>query len=54
MINRFLDGPVVFSGGVARNAAITELLIRHTGREVIALTDPTMNGALGCALNHPK
>ena len=54
MINRFQGGPIVFSGGVAKNSAITELLRRQTGREIIPLTDPSFNGALGCALNLPK
>ncbi len=54
MINRFPDGPVVFSGGVAKNAAVAELLRQHTRREVISLAEPTFNGAIGCALNLPK
>ena len=53
MINRFHEGPLVFSGGVAKNVAISELLRQHTRREVLTLAEPSFNGALGCALNIP-
>jgi len=51
LLNRFPNGPVVFSGGVAKNRAVAALLSIQTGREVIQLPDPTFNGAIGCALS---
>jgi len=50
MLRRYPDGPVVFSGGVARNGAVAELVKTHTGREVIRLAEPALNGAIGCAV----
>ncbi len=49
MLARFPDGPIVFAGGVARNAAVAHLLKTRTGREVVTVADPLFNGALGCA-----
>jgi len=51
LLNRFPKGPVVFSGGVAKNKAVAALIVHHTGRDVISLPEPTFNGALGCALS---
>ena len=51
MLARFPDGPVVFSGGVARNGAVAALLRARTGRDVVVLPEPAFNGALGCALS---
>jgi predicted CoA-substrate-specific enzyme activase len=50
MLGRFPAGPIVFSGGVARNAAVVSLVRTLTRREVIVLPEPSFNGALGCAL----
>ncbi|HEY3347515.1 MAG TPA: acyl-CoA dehydratase activase [Nitrospirota bacterium] len=50
MLARYPDGPVVFSGGVARNTAVARLIQETTGRKVVTLPEPTFNGALGCAL----
>jgi activator of 2-hydroxyglutaryl-CoA dehydratase len=43
-------GPVVFSGGVARNACIVNLVRKDLGLEVVVPDDPDMIGALGAAL----
>ncbi len=51
MLNRFRGGPVLFSGGVARNGAVAKLLEEHSRREVIVLPDPAFNGAIGCAVS---
>jgi len=51
MLARFPKGPIVFSGGVAKNKAVAALIKAHTGRDVVSLKEPTFNGALGCALN---
>lgn len=51
MLARFDKGPIVFSGGVAKNLAVAALLKLHTGRDIIPLAEPTFNGALGCAIS---
>lgn len=43
-------GPVVFAGGVARNACIRHLLEHNLGQQVLVPEDPQMVGALGAAL----
>ncbi len=51
MINRVSsEGPIVFSGGVARNPCIRELIGQALGREVLVHDNPQMIGALGAAL----
>ncbi len=51
MINRVSsEGPVVFSGGVAKNPCIRDLISQKLGREVLTPEDPQMMGALGAAL----
>ncbi|NOX33612.1 MAG: 3-hydroxyacyl-ACP dehydratase [Deltaproteobacteria bacterium] len=44
------SGPIVFSGGVAKNACIRELLSDTLEREVMVPRYPQMVGALGAAL----
>ncbi len=44
------DGPVVFTGGVANNAFIVNLLQEATQREILVPQAPEMNGAVGAAL----
>ena len=51
MLNRFKGGPILFSGGVARNGAVANLLRLHTKREVTVLPEPVFNGAIGCAVS---
>ncbi len=51
MISRISsDGPIVFSGGVAKNPCIRDLISKKLGREVLTAEDPQMAGALGAAL----
>ena len=51
MINRISsEGPIVFSGGVAKNPCIRDLISKKLGREVLTTEDPQMAGALGAAL----
>ena len=45
-----LSGPLVFSGGVARNNCLRELLDRELKFEVLVSPEPEMLGALGAAL----
>jgi (R)-2-hydroxyacyl-CoA dehydratese activating ATPase len=53
------SGPIVFSGGVARNPCISELVRREIPGSVLIPDDPDMIGALGAALygirrQHPE
>ncbi|MBU0972417.1 MAG: 3-hydroxyacyl-ACP dehydratase [Proteobacteria bacterium] len=51
MINRVSSqGPIVFSGGVANNLCIRELVSRKLSRQVLVPEIPQMMGALGAAL----
>lgn len=44
-------GPLVFSGGVARNRCIIELIEMEMGHGLLVPEDPEMVGALGAALH---
>ncbi len=44
------DGDIVFTGGVAQNPCIRELLAKKTGRPVVHPEAPQFTGALGAAL----
>jgi (R)-2-hydroxyacyl-CoA dehydratese activating ATPase len=44
------SGPLVFSGGVARNRCIATLVQRELNDEVLISSEPDMLGALGAAL----
>jgi len=51
MINRVCGpGPIIFSGGVANNPCIKELISQKLKREVLSPKTPQMMGALGAAL----
>ncbi len=51
MLNRISsEGPIVFSGGVAQNPCICEMVGKALGREVLVPKAPQMMGALGAAL----
>jgi predicted CoA-substrate-specific enzyme activase len=51
MINRVSSsGPIVFSGGVAKNPCIRELIATNLGRKIFVHENPQMIGALGAAL----
>lgn len=43
--------PLVFAGGVARNASIVELVRRSAAGEVLVPEEPNFTGALGAALH---
>ncbi|MEW6138012.1 MAG: acyl-CoA dehydratase activase [Thermodesulfobacteriota bacterium] len=45
-----VDGPLVFSGGVARNRCVRELIEKELKSPVLVATEPDMLGALGAAL----
>ncbi|MBF0259320.1 MAG: 3-hydroxyacyl-ACP dehydratase [Desulfamplus sp.] len=44
------EGPVVFTGGVANNIGIVQLLGQEIDREILIPEKPEMNGAAGAAL----
>jgi predicted CoA-substrate-specific enzyme activase len=51
MLNRVsTDGPLVFSGGVARNRCVVELVKKETSSNILIPDEPDMVGALGAAL----
>ncbi len=51
MISRVSSqGTIVFSGGVAQNPCIRELISKNLGRQVVVPDNPQMMGALGAAL----
>jgi len=51
MINRVsAEGTIVFTGGVAKNACMTTLLAKKSGRKVLIPEEPQFIGALGAAL----
>lgn len=51
MINRVSsEGDIVFTGGVAKNPCMRQLLSEKLGRKVLTPEDPQMTGALGAAL----
>jgi (R)-2-hydroxyacyl-CoA dehydratese activating ATPase len=51
MLNRVsTNGPLVFSGGVAKNRCVVELVKEQTGSNLLIPDEPDMVGALGAAL----
>ncbi|HEU12805.1 MAG TPA: 2-hydroxyglutaryl-CoA dehydratase [Euryarchaeota archaeon] len=46
---RFKSPTIVFTGGVAKNGAIVEVIRQELGKEVVVPGDPQANGAIGCA-----
>jgi predicted CoA-substrate-specific enzyme activase len=46
---RFKSNTIVFTGGVAKNKAIVEIIREELGKEVVVPEDPQANGAIGCA-----
>ena len=51
MINRISsEGDIVFTGGVAKNPCMRELLSKKLGRNIVVPEDPQLVGAYGAAL----
>jgi activator of 2-hydroxyglutaryl-CoA dehydratase len=44
------NGPVVFSGGVAKNLCMLKLMEEALQQPILTTEDPQMTGALGAAL----
>jgi predicted CoA-substrate-specific enzyme activase len=51
MLQKLTSDTIVLSGGVALNEAIGRIIKRETGREVIRLAQPQLNGAIGCCVS---
>jgi len=45
-----VNGPLVFSGGVARNRCVTKLIEEEMKSQILVASEPDMVGALGAAL----
>lgn len=48
MLQQMASDLIVLSGGGALNGALRDIIQRETGREVIRLQEPQLNGAIGC------
>ncbi|WP_434511295.1 acyl-CoA dehydratase activase [Desulfitobacterium sp. AusDCA] len=50
LLRSFQGDLLIFTGGVAHNQAVKDLLKEETGREIIIPPEPQFNGAIGCAV----
>lgn len=50
MLKKLISPIIVLAGGVARNHAFKEIVARETGRKVIVVAEPQLNGAIGCCV----
>jgi len=50
MLGQMSSDIIVLSGGGALNGALREIIGRETGREVLRLREPQLNGAIGCCI----
>lgn len=50
MLTKLLSDVLVFTGGVAFNTALVEMIKRETRREVLVPKYPQYNGAIGCCI----
>jgi predicted CoA-substrate-specific enzyme activase len=50
MLAKLAEEAVIFTGGVAYNKALQEILVRETGLRVVVPPLPEFNGAIGCAV----
>jgi predicted CoA-substrate-specific enzyme activase len=48
MLEKLASDMVVMAGGVALNEALGKIIARETGRKVLRLNQPQLNGAIGC------
>ncbi len=51
MLARLASGVVVFTGGVAKNRAIVNIIAQEMGLEVVVPENPEFAGAVGCCLH---
>jgi len=45
----YVGGRIAFSGGVAMNSCVNDILSQEIGRDLFVPEDPQIVGALGCA-----
>lgn len=50
LLRSYTGDIIVFTGGVAHNKAVRELLRAGTGKEIVVPKEPQFNGAIGCAV----
>lgn len=50
LLRTYTSEVIVFTGGVAHNKAVRELLEKGTGKEIVIPREPQFNGAIGCAV----
>ena len=50
MLDKLASEVVVMAGGVALNEALGKIVARETGRKVVRLNQPQLNGAIGCCI----
>ncbi len=48
MLERLNSDIIVLAGGVAQNAALGRIIARETGCKILSLSQPQLNGAIGC------
>lgn len=51
MLQQMASDIIVLSGGGAFNQALYDIIGRETGREVLRLPEPQLNGAIGCCVS---
>lgn len=50
MLNQIMSQCLIFTGGVAQNKALQEIIKEETGAQLIVPEMPDFNGAIGCAI----
>ncbi len=50
MLSRLLSEPVIFTGGVAKNQALREIIRQELSVKVVVPGAPQLNGAIGCCV----
>jgi len=51
LLERMAEDTIVMSGGVALNGAVVGTVARLTGRTVMVVDEPLLNGAIGCCVS---
>jgi predicted CoA-substrate-specific enzyme activase len=50
MLEQLESDIIVLAGGVALNSALKKIIEKETGRQVVCLPQPQLNGAIGCCV----
>ncbi|WP_366924067.1 acyl-CoA dehydratase activase [Metallumcola ferriviriculae] len=51
MLSKLLSDKVIFTGGVAKNTALQEIIRRELSIDVVVPERPQLNGAIGCCVH---